>query len=170
MEAARTYSHTHPRSVLQQTNNNATFWIGTYRGDHQDHYAGQTFVSPEEGELDYIRIYSSSVPSSCEMKLSLHVFNKESKTWGQEIGSALVKVDGQHSGSWIAFDLSGIHLKQGGSYGFRLSTNALVGVGEAAGSSKNPPFDAGQEWSATSDNRMGQFYSYFSLMFKVEMH
>jgi hypothetical protein len=168
MEAVKTMGRSH--AILQQTHNNATFWIGNHRGDHKDHYAGQTFVSPEDGELDSIEIYSTAVTSPCKVTLSLHSFDAEHKRWGPVLQSLKLELNGEDSGKWIRFDLQGVHLNKGNAYGFRLQTNnALVGVGEAAGSSKFPPFNNGQEWSASSENKSGHFYTYFSLMFKVEM-
>ena len=43
----------------------------------------------------------------------------------------------------------------------------MVGIGEAASDAQRP--FTGHEWSADSKNQQGNFYSYFSLAFKVEL-
>lgn len=168
METANQVRTTH--SALEQTNKTSTFWVGSYRGDNKDRYAGQTFVSPEQGELDCIKIYTSAVTSSCKAVLTLHVFDQQNKQWGATLGSATIDLSGSDAGKWISFPLSGISLRRGEAYGFRIqNSNGLLGVGETAGSSKHPPVDSGQEWVASSEDRSGQFYTYFSLAFKIEM-
>ncbi|HEY9363308.1 MAG TPA: hypothetical protein VIQ00_08615, partial [Chitinophagaceae bacterium] len=55
-------------------------------------------------------------------------------------------------------------------YGFRVHTaGALVGIGEAAGVIKNRPYTFGQEWKGSSAEDVGEYYSYFSLVFKIEL-
>ena len=74
------------------------------------------------------------------------------------------------NGKWMAFDLSGLHLAKGQTYGFRLeSPDSYIGMGEAAGSAQQPPFNNGKEWKFTNNDQKGDSYSYFSLAFKVEI-
>src|SRR6185295_20280084 len=109
----------------------STFWVGSYRGDSKDRYAGQTFVSPENGQLDCIKIYTSAVTSSCKVELTLHTFDQQNKQWGATLGTATIDLNGFDAGKWISFPLSGISLRRGEAYGFRIqNSNGLLGVGE----------------------------------------
>lgn len=56
------------------------------------------------------------------------------------------------------------------SYGFCLkSESGLVGVGEVAINYNHLPSIGGQGWTATGDDQSGNFYSYLSLAFKIEL-
>ena len=85
----------------------------------------------------------------------------------KKLGVEFNKID---TGKWISFPLTGLQLQKGMTYGFRLkSEKGLIGVGEAAGNFNQMPFIGGQEWAATSDNQSGNYYTYLSLAFKVEL-
>ncbi|MBL7745463.1 MAG: hypothetical protein JNN00_18480 [Chitinophagaceae bacterium] len=159
----------HPRPVLSQSQNNTTLWIGHLKTDPTDHFAGQTFTCPAEGQLDNIQLYSAAVQYGGEVVLSLHEFDPETKKWGPAIGSSTVKVHKGDHAKWMRFGLPPVQLRQGVTYGFRLMTHeALVGLGEAASGNKHP-FTFGHEWNGDSLNQTGHYYSYFSLAFKVEL-
>jgi hypothetical protein len=167
METLKHAGHTRP--LLTQTKNNTTLWIGHLRTDPTDHFAGQTFLCTADGKLDNIQVFADAVQLPGEMTLDLHEFNAQTKNWGSSLCSAKINVDKNDQSKWIRFDLPGIYLKDGNSYGFRLhASNALVAIGEAASHSKSP-FGFGQEWKGDSADRKGHFYTYFSLMFKVEL-
>ena len=157
------------RPILTQTQNNTTLWIGHLHNDPTDHFAGQTFTSPSSGMLDNIQVYSSAVQNPGDVELTLHEFDPSNKTWGPSIGHSIVQIQKGDDSKWIRFSLPSIHLKDGATYGFRLHTdNAMIGLGEAASGNKEP-FTFGHEWHADSINQRGNFYSYFSLAFKVEL-
>ena len=102
--------------------------------------------------------------------MTIHSFDPQQKSWGPSLGSANVEFDQSDSGKWKAFNIPSLHLSKGESYGFRLeSHDSYIGVGEAAGSAKQPPFSAGQEWHFTNNNQKADAYSYFSLAFKVDI-
>lgn len=158
-----------PRPVLTQAENNTTLWIGHLQADPTDHFAGQTFKCPSEGLLNNIQVYSAAVSQPGELALTLHEFDPESKTWGPSMGNSTLTLDHNDESRWIRFELQPVALKKDATYGFRLYTsNAMVGIGEAA-SGNQSPFPYGYEWSADSIDQKGHFFSYFSLAFKVEM-
>lgn len=164
------HSKSHLKAVVEQVTNNTTSWIGHISGENKNRVGGQTFICPTEGDLDCIEVFSSHVAHDGPVDLTIHLFNPETKTWGDLIGSSKADFNKKSTGKWIPFPLNGLHLRKGTSYGFRLkSETGLIGVGEAAGSANNLPFNGGQEWVATAEDQRGRFYSYLSLAFKVEL-
>ena len=159
----------HPRPVITQAEKNTTLWIGHLQSDPNDHFAGQTFNCPAEGQLDNIQVYSTAVHQPGEMSLTLHEFDSDSKTWGPSIGESSLHLETGDDAKWIRFPLNPVSLRKGVTYGFRLqANNALIGIGEAASGTTNP-FTFGHEWNADSTDQRGHFYTYFSLAFKVEL-
>ncbi len=157
-------------AIVQQLTNNTTSWIGHRPGETKSRFCGQTFICPEEGDLGCIEIYSSYVNKNGPVELTLHAFNAVEKSWGPVIGRSTVEFKRNDTNSWISFPISGLHLHKNISYGFRLQTEAvLVGLGEAAGSYDQLPYISGQEWVADSEDKQGNYYSYLSLAFKIEM-
>ncbi|MEP6675506.1 MAG: hypothetical protein ABJA78_10130 [Ferruginibacter sp.] len=156
--------------VVEQINNTTTSWIGRYPGEDNDIKSGQTFLSPSGGELDSIEIFSSLVVRSGEVLITFHEFDAVNKEWGIKIASASVMFNKSDSNKWISFPLQGIQLQQGKWYGFMLqSPSSLIGVGEAAGTHREPPNGEGQEWKFISGDNKGKAFTYFSLAFKVEL-
>jgi hypothetical protein len=167
METMKKSSHPHP--VLSQAQNNTTLWIGHLQTDPTDHFAGQTFTCPAEGQLDNIQLYSSAVQYGGEVILTLHEFDPRTKKWGASLGSATLEVQKGDNNQWIRFGLPPVPLHKDADYGFRVQTHkAMIGLGEAATGTKQP-FTFGHEWSGDSKNERGFYYSYFSLAFKVEL-
>ena len=167
METTKKSSHPHP--VISQAKNNTTHWIGHLQTDPTDHFAGQTFNCPAEGQLDNIQLYSSAVQHGGEVIMTLHEFDPRTKNWGPSIGSSTLEVRQGDNAKWIRFGLPPVYLHKDVTYGFRVQTNnAMVGLGEAATGTKQP-FTFGHEWSGDSTNQRGYYYSYFSLAFKVEL-
>ncbi|MES2429574.1 MAG: hypothetical protein V4556_01480 [Bacteroidota bacterium] len=157
-------------SVVEQVTNNTTSWIGHRRGDNKDVIGGQTFVATSEGDLEAIEVFSSIVTDTGKVVMTVHNFDTQNKSWGPALGSASVEFNKADTGKWVAFNLPGLHLNKGQSYGFKLeSGEAFIGVGEAAGSYQQPPFTSGQEWRFTNNNKNGDAFSYFSLAFKVDL-
>jgi hypothetical protein len=168
METKKKSSHPHP--VLSQAKNNSTHWIGHLQTDPTDHFAGQTFACPAEGQLDNIQLYSTAVQNGGEVIMTLHEFDPNTKNWGPSIGSSTLEVQKGDNDRWIRFGLPPVFLHKDVTYGFRVqANNAMVGLGEAATGTKQP-FTFGHEWSADSRNQRGHYYSYFSLAFKVELN
>lgn len=158
----------HPLPAITQTQNNTILWVGHLQNDPADHFAGQTFTCPADGVLENIQVFSSAVQNPGELHLTLFEFDAATKKWGSPIGHSVLTIEKQDNEKWIRFNLAGVILKHGAGYGFRLQThNAMIGIGEAA-TGTDQPF-TGHEWNADSFNERGHFYSYFSLMFKVEM-
>jgi hypothetical protein len=159
----------HPRPVITQAENNTTLWIGHLESDPTDHYGGQTFTCPAEGQLDNIQLYTASIYYPGDIQLTLHEFDAVTKTWGPSIAESTIEVRRTDDHKWIRFSLPPLHLNKAATYGFRVHTsNAMVGLGEAAADNRHP-FTFGHEWNADSKNQRGHYYSYFSLAFKVEM-
>ena len=157
------------RSLLSQVLNNTTRWIGHLQIDPNDHLAGQTFLCPSEGLVNNIQVYSSSVPKPGDIALTLHEFDSASKTWGPAIGDSTIFLQRGDDTRWVRFYLQPVSLQKDTMYGFRLhSPNAMIGIGEAA-SLTDQPFMFGHEWNADSKNERGQYFTYFSLAFKIEM-
>jgi len=167
MKTTTSGNHLHP--ALEQLHRNTCRWIGHINSGPADHFAGQTFKCPSEGLLDNIQVYSSAVQHPGEMSLTLHEFDDNTKTWGPSICNSSVQLQRGDDAKWIRFDLHPIALRKGATYGFRLQTsNALIGIGEAATGTKEP-FTFGHEWSGDSKDMQGRFFTYFSLAFKVEL-
>lgn len=171
METTKHSSHrsSGARPVLTQAENNTTLWIGHLKSDPTDHFAGQTFTCPSDGLLNNIQVYSSAVNEPGEVSLTFHEFDPVAKNWGQSIGQSILSLQKGDDGRWIRFELEPVGLKKGATYGFRLQTsNAMVGLGEAAHNAKKP-FLFGSAWNGNSNNQRGYFFNFFSLAFKVEM-
>lgn len=157
----------HP--VLSQTANNTTLWIGHLQADPTEHFAGQTFTCPTEGQLDNIQVFSAAVTKPGEVALTIHEFDPVAHSWGPSLGESRVQMDSADVSHWIRFDLEPVRLNKNQVYAFRLFCNdALIGLGEAAAEAKSP-FPFGQSWNADTNNQKGNFFNYFSLAFKVEM-
>ncbi len=156
------------RSSVEQITNNTTGWIGHHPRDNKDISRGQTFVASVEGDVETIQVYSNLVSQPGNVMMTVHNFDPQQNSWGPALGSVSVPFAKTDSGKWMTFNLPSLHLNKGKSYGFRLeSHDSFIGVGEAAGSAKQPPFSTGQEWQFTNNNKSGDAYSYFSLAFKV---
>ncbi len=154
-------------AVIEQVTNNTTSWIGHY-SDNNDVLCGQTFIAPAEGDLGAIEVFSSVVAKPGNVVMTLHNFDPQQKSWGPAIGSTSVELNKSFMNKWVPFFIPGMHLTKGNTYGFKLeSSNAYLGVGEAAGVSSHPPYQNGQEWKFTDKNKAGKAYTYFSLAFKV---
>lgn len=159
----------HSKPVLTQAENNTTLWIGHLQTDPTDHFGGQTFICPAEGQLDNIQLFASSVHNPGDVQLTLHEFDPIHKTWGPSLADCTTHVHKEDDHQWIRFSLPTLALKKSSAYGFRVkATNGMIGLGEAACDNQHP-FTFGHEWNADSTNQKGHFYSYFSLAFKVEM-
>ncbi len=157
-------------AVVEQTSNNTTSWIGHRLGETVNRISGQTFICPEEGDLGRIEIFSAYVNKNGPVELTMHLFNRTDKTWGPVIASSTVEFKRNETGKWIAFPIADLHLHKNGSYGFRLkSEDVLAGLGEAAGSYDHLPYAGGQEWYGKAGDQAGNYYSFLSLAFKVEM-
>ena len=159
----------HNQPVISQTEKNTTLWIGHLKSDPNDHIAGQTFTCPSDGVINNIQVYSSTVQYPGDVALTLHEFDTTSKTWGPAIGDATMFIQKGEDSRWVRFYLAPVELKKDRTYGFRLRTeNALIGIGEAASMAKHP-FTFGSEWKSDALDHQGQYFSYFSLAFKVEL-
>lgn len=157
------------RSILSQTRNNTTAWIGHFLYEPLDHFSGQTFTCPDDGILDNIQVYASLIQRPGEVQLTLYEFDNHSKNWNHPITACNAFVSTKDESKWIIFLLPHVLLSKGKTYGFRLqSHNAMLGIGEWA-RGKHEPCSFGLEWNADSNNSEGVFFSWFSLAFKVEM-
>jgi len=157
------------KPVLTQTASNTTLWVGHSQTDPADHYGGQTFVCPTQGQLDNIQLFATAVPVAGELLLTLHAFDAEQRSWGPVLAQVSRVVDADDRDNWLSFSMPAIALEKGRCYGFRIQARkGLVALAEAACGNKHP-FSFGQEWSADSFNQQGHYYSFFSLAFKVEM-
>lgn len=155
--------------VLTQAKTNTTLWIGHLPTHPTDHFGGQTFRCPVEGSLDNIQLFFSAIQYPGKITLTIHEFDNTTKTWGTPIESSDLLVKKDDHDRWVQFDFSYIRLEKDKVYGFRLqSANALVGIGEAESETKSP-YTFGHQWKADSKNERGNYFSYFSLAFKIEM-
>jgi hypothetical protein len=156
------------KSVLEQTTNNTTSWIGHQKIDNKDIIGGQTFISPSEADLDSIEVLANMVSIPGKVVMTIHNFDTHLKSWGPALGSASVDFNGTDCGKWKSFNISGLHLHKGSSYGFRLeSPHSYIGMAEAASSYQTPILNTGQEWQFSNKDQKGHSFSYFSLAFKV---
>ena len=157
-----------PNSSVEQITNNATSWVGHHSRDNNKISTGQTFIANTEGDVEAIEVYTNIVTRPGHVNMTIHNFDPQQKSWGPALSSTSVECTQLDSGKWMAFNIPALHVNKGATYGFRLeSHDSYIGVGEAAGSAKQPPFSAGQEWHFTNNNQKADAYSYFSLAFKV---
>jgi hypothetical protein len=160
----------HLKAVVQQLNHNAISWIGHGQGQTKNHISGQTFTCPITGKLDCIQIFSDFVANNGAVDLTIHSFDAKTTNWGPALGTSSVEFNTGDIGKWISFPLHGLNLNAGGVYGFKIKSDAgLIGVGEAVGNMNQLPYTGGQEWVADSDDQLGNYYTYFSLAFKVAL-
>ena len=161
---------THHKAVLEQTVNNTTSWLGHRSSDNEDVVTGQTFIAPTEGDLQEIEVFSSIVTKPGKVVMTFYDFDQKLNVWGHSLGSASVDINNAETGKWVSFNMPHLHLNKGQSYGFRMeSTDAYVGVGEAAGIAATKTLNTGKEWQFTKQEKAGRSYSYFSLAFKIGM-
>src|SRR5689334_10902074 len=85
-------SGSHPRPVISQAENNTTLWIGHLQSDLTDHFGGQTFTCPSDGQLDNIQLYASAIQYPGNIQLTVHEFDPETKTWGPSLGETSLEV------------------------------------------------------------------------------
>ncbi len=159
------------KSVVEQTANNTTSWIGHQINNDKDIISGQTFTSPSEVDLEAIEVLTSVVAQPGNVLMTLHSFDAQLESWGPILGSASVDFNQTDNGKWKSFNIAGLHLNKGKSYGFRLESldsGAYIGVAEAVGCSQSPLSNTGQEWQFTNNDSKGHSFSYFSLAFKVD--
>ncbi|TAL48235.1 MAG: hypothetical protein EPN92_03970 [Chitinophagaceae bacterium] len=167
MKTTKFASHSHP--ALAQLHKNACLWIGHMNVGSADHFAGQTFQCPGDGALDSIQVYSIAVSRPGKVILTLHTFDKKTKSWGPVLSSSEIEVNKNDVESWMEFQLPAVELHKDNTYGFRLkSPDTLVALGEAAWPSKSP-FAYGEEWNINNIDNKDHYYRYFSLAFKVEL-
>lgn len=159
------------KSVVEQTANNTTSWIGHETNYNKDIIGGQTFTSPSEIDLEAIEVLTSVVAHPGNVLMTLHSFDAQLESWGPILGSVSVGFNQTDNGKWKSFNIAGLHLNKGQSYGFRLETldsGAYIGVAEAAVCSQSPLANTGREWQFTNNDAKGHSFSYFSLAFKVD--
>ena len=155
--------------ALQQTLNNSTGWIGHLPGDDKEIVRGQTFVAEQEGNLDAIEILPNMISGNGFVFMALHTFDALENKWGPQIDTSMVEMNTSDAGKWVAFNMHGLHLDKGKTYGFLMESNGLcVGIAEAAWNADQPYRTKGQEWKFV-DNDLDEAFTYFSLAFKVDM-
>ncbi|HEY9361991.1 MAG TPA: hypothetical protein VIQ00_01925, partial [Chitinophagaceae bacterium] len=94
-------SNIHP--ALMQIKNNTIYWVGHLPNDFNEHFAGQTFVSPKDGLIDNIQIYADLVQRPGDILLTFHSFDADHKKWGQVLRSSTVSLERKDSEKWIPF-------------------------------------------------------------------
>lgn len=160
----------HSQSPLEQPVKNTSLWVGHLNADSADHFAGQTFQCPKEGELKEIQVFSDMVSHPGKLALTIREFDKESKQWGQVLSTSVINVDGNDTKNWMHFQFDALPLHKDITYGFQLKAEeeALVAIGEAVWPSKTP-FVYGEEWGLNNFENKDHYYRYFSLAFKIAM-
>ncbi|MFT3981134.1 MAG: hypothetical protein QM687_11735 [Ferruginibacter sp.] len=158
------------RSTVEQTNHNATSWIGHRHFDNKDVIAGQTFIAPSEADIEAIEVFPTVVTKPGKLQMTVYDFDEQKNQWGASLGTAIIDINRESNGKWVPFNLKGLHLNKGKSYGFKIESNdTYIGVGEAAGSAKQPPYDNGREWRFENNQPVPNSYRYFSLAFKIDV-
>ena len=115
-------------------------------------------------------MFAAYVTNEGPVDLTIHNLDPNQAQWGPVLGPSSVEFNRKNTGKWIPFPLDGLRLQKGNTYGFRLKTETgLVGVGEAIGFYNHLPYMDGKEWNATSDDLSGNYFTYLSLAFKVEL-
>lgn len=155
-------------SSVEQVTNNATSWIGQHPREKKEISRGQTFVAHTEGNVETIEVYTNIVTTPGNVMMTIHSFDHEKNSWGPALETSNLEINKSDSGKWVSFNIPSLHLNKGESYGFRLeSQESFIGVGEAAGSAKQPPFSSGQEWHFSKQDQKADAFTYFSLAFKI---
>lgn len=113
------------KAVVEQVTNNTTSWVGK-RGDNKDVFCGQTFIAPSEGDLEAVEIFPSIVTKPGKVVMTWHNFDPQQKNWGPSLGSASIDLNNSYIGKWVAFNIPGMHLIKGNSYGFRMKAQTLI--------------------------------------------
>lgn len=163
-------NHSNVNSAANQVTNNATSWIGHSTGDYNEIVGGQTFIVQKEGDLEMIEIFPNMVGAPGHLKMTVHQYNTTAPGWGPALAVADVTIENEAAGKWLPFYMPGIHLVKNAVYGFKVAcTDALVGLGEGAGSFKQPLNNTGQEWKFINNNSNGDAYSYLNLTFNVQL-
>lgn len=166
----RTHSPISLKAIIEQTDNSTTSWVGYITGEEKNRVAGQTFFCPSSGDVCNISVYASYVVNKGVVLLTLHEFDAIRRVWGEVIATSELEFTKNDAGKWISFPISKLPLKQASTYGFQLKSDTVfIGVGETAGSCTQLPCNGGQEWVSTDQDELGQYYTYLSLAFKVEM-
>jgi hypothetical protein len=166
MKTTNAGNQLHP--ALEQLHRNTCLWIGRMNSG-PDHLAGQTFNCPEDGSLNKIEVYSVAVSHPGKIVLTLHKFDKQTRTWGEVLSTSEITVDERDQESWMQFPLQAVLVRKDNTYGFRInSPDTLIALGEAAWPNKYP-FEYGIEWNANNIENRDHYYRYFSLAFKVEV-
>ena len=158
------------QTSVQQLTNNATSWLGHRKADNQEISMGQTFVATTGGNLETIEVFSSIVANPGQVVMTVHSFDPQNESWGPSLGSATEIFNEQCNEKWVTFNMPGLQLVKGNSYGFKLeSHDSYIGVGDAVGSAKNPPFASGKQFKFYNNNIKADAFSYFSLAFKIRL-
>lgn len=158
----------HLHSVVEQADHNITGWMGHHPGKQQNICLGQTFKSASDANVSEIEIYADAVMYPGTIQLTLHQYDPETKIWGPELLKTSTKVTSEDTGEWLRFNFDNLHIQKGFSYGLKLaSDDSYLGLGEVAGSAKNPPMIFGQEWLFSVSGETINVFNYFSLSFKV---
>jgi hypothetical protein len=158
------------KAIVQQITKNTISWIGHHNKENKIIIGGQTFTLPSDEDLEAIEVFAILVTIPGKFSMTLHLVDSILKTWGPVLGSSSVDFTRDDNGKWKSFNISGLHLHKGKTYGFRLeSGNSYIGVGETVGSFETPLLVKGQEWKFTNYEKEGQSFSYFSLAFKVDV-
>lgn len=157
------------KPAIEQLQKNICSWVGHLHAGAADHLAGQTFQCPGDGELDNIQVYSIVVSHPGRVILTLHSFDKETKSWGPALSVSEIEVSKDDNENWMQFQLPAVQLLKENTYGFRLkSPDAFIAIGEAVWPNKNP-YMYGEEWNKNNIDNKENYYRYFSLAFKVEL-
>lgn len=153
--------------VSKQTINNTTCWVGNSRYN-KEITTGQTFLAKIDGDLRSVEVYSNIVSMPGQVIMTIHTYDTQQNLWSLALQTAYLDLKKSDSEKWVSFNFPSFRLDKGKIYGFKLgSHNCYMGIGEAAGSYKNPPFEDGKEWSFVNNSTKGDSFSYFSLAFKI---
>ena len=158
-----------PPSPAFERETNSISWVGHFLINGKDQYklAGQTFKSPLNGWLRRIDIYTSGIQHPGVLELTLHPFDDMRHQWQEELARSSLLVARNGNDPWITMALNQARLERDRYYGFRLqSRDALLALGERARTAGQPILE-GEEWMANTENREGDFFHYFNLVFRL---
>ena len=145
------------------------YWVGNCKNGI-NYYAGQTFKTPAEGVLKGIKVFSSIIHGTAEATLSIYEFDAVNHTWKEKRGETIKRITKALENQWINFDLSGIEVKQGAHYGFKITCDGdgMVAIAECPWKISNPYKD-GLEWVGSSYMKEGKFQEDFDFAFEGEI-
>ncbi|MCX8020670.1 MAG: hypothetical protein N2747_09280 [Chitinophagaceae bacterium] len=90
-------------TVIRQTQNNTTLWVGSTSQPRTECIAGQTFQCPCDGLVENIRVFPSAISEPGIVLLTLHEFHADIRQWGEPLVTGEREIDKVDLQNWVCF-------------------------------------------------------------------